>query len=186
MSSTNEFVAEAIDNTLTFLPDYAAKTLLQRNPGPQACGSVWDSSHTWEELKAAQWFEKASLEDWQSNCHYFEASHLGGIVGVVELFNLDPKTTVVLDDRKDTGKVSCVVKRSKLEKYQLHHSEYTILITGEDYGHIVVFTVHPGDPVRPSQVTTKPGMHGKSITVSEALELGLTTAKLDWSGYDWS
>jgi hypothetical protein len=41
----------------------------------------------------------------------------------------------------------------------------------------VCFTVHPGEPCRESKVPAE-GLHGKSITVQQALDMGLHTAKI--------
>lgn len=189
MESDRIFVANCIDNLLKLLPEYAAKTLAQRCPGPQACGSVWDQPHTWEELKSLDWTENSRPPlNSIPGCRYFYTLNLGGTLGVIWLPHLPTSTIVTLDDRKNTGKISAVIKRTEIEltTCSLAHTNFTTLITGEENGMQVVFTVHPGDPVRPSQVVTEPGLHGKNITVAEALEMGLTIAKLDWSDYDWS
>jgi len=105
-------------------------------------------------------------------CSAFVAN-ISGRLGIVELRSLHSDSIVTLDDRKNTGKVEAVVQgvRGKIK-------DYTVLILGPEQGEEIVYTFHPGDPVRPSQIPAE-GMHGRQVTVSEALDMGLEIAKIE-------
>jgi len=105
-------------------------------------------------------------------CFAFKAE-LPGQLGIIGLAGLPADAVVTLDDRKNTGKVSAVVEGVRGEEVP-----FTVLILGLEQGDEVVFTFHPGDPVRPSQVQAEPGLHGRTVTVSEALAMGLEMAKI--------
>ncbi len=172
-SASQARVAIAIKTLRSLLPDYAERTLTQRQPGPESCGSVLDRALTWEELAALPWEEYIPPVGAQADCTYFRTTAIGGQLGVVNLTTLPVNSFVTLDDRKDTGKVSAVVKGVRGA-----HVDFVVAILGEEQGQEVLFTFHPGDPVSPSRVQAEPGLHGKSVTVSEALAMGLTTAKI--------
>ena len=120
----------------------------------------------------ASWYEyvpEATLE----GCTYFKTYDLKGRLGIVELASLPTDTVVTLDDRKDTGKVSAVV-----EGILGSVVDFIVLILGPEDGVEVVFTFHPGEPVRPSQIQCETGMHGRRVTIAEAQSLGLAMAKV--------
>jgi len=103
---------------------------------------------------------------------------LEGVLGVVKLSELPEDTQIVLDDRKGTGKVSAVIKGSRLDAPRC---DYIVAILGPrpDLPDVeVVWTFHPGDPVRPSEVQAD-GLGGSTVTVKEAVELGLEWAKIE-------
>lgn len=106
-------------------------------------------------------------------CVAFRNDDLSGELGIVELSKLNPSLSVTLDDRKGTGFVSATVKGAR-GKYV----NFVTAILGEESGKEILFTFHPGDPVNPSKVKAEPGLHGKIITVKEAMEMGLETAKI--------
>lgn len=154
---------------------YWATTVAQRLDRPDACGSVFTGIHTPEQLEqailAAEW-EEYSHPAVTEGCEAFRAS-ISGQLGVVGLVSLPGETEVTLDDRKGTGKVSAVVSGVRGETV-----DFTVLILGKEDGKEVVFTFHPGDPVRPSQVQAEPGLHSKKITAAQAIQMGMTTAKI--------
>ena len=168
-------IAKAVESTRRVVPGYFEKTLAQRaGLSEQASGSIY------EEITAEQLEQKLLTADWEEyshpavmdGCTAYKAA-LPGRLGVVELVSLPADSIVTLDDRKDTGKVSAVVEGVRGEEVP-----FTVLILGHEQGEEVVFTFHPGDPVRPSQVQTESGMHGRQVTVSEARGMGLETAKV--------
>ena len=55
---------------------------------------------------------------------------------------------------------------------------YTYLITGKEDGVDVVFTFHPGEPIRPSIVEVKDLNHGAKVSKAYAKELGFDLAKI--------
>lgn len=168
-------IQNAINNTKTAAPGYFEKTLAQRaGLDKMACGSVYEgvtASELEQKLLSLEW-ETYTHPAIQSGSSAFKAG-MPGRLGVIELATMPADTKVTLDDRKNTGTVSAVV-----EGIRGPQVDFTILILGMEKGIEVVFTFHPGEPVSPSKVQASPGMHGKKVTVAEALALGLKTAKI--------
>ena len=169
----NTIVQSAITTSRQGMESYWISTLTQRLPG--GAGSIVDDFTTAEALEkalfAAEW-EDYSHPALMAGCKGFKTS-LSGTLGVVTLATLNEDQEVTLDDRKNTGFVSCTVAGAKGESVG-----FVVLIVGEEKGHDVVFTFHPGAPVSPSRVKAEEGLHGKKLTVKEAVALGLTTAKI--------
>ena len=96
-----------------------------------------------------------------------------GRVGIITLSDLDPQHPVVLEDPKGTGAVSAVVENVG-DRIMVGH---TTMILGprEDGQGEQVWTFHPGDPIRPSEV---PASKAGISTVGEAVALGLEYAKV--------
>ena len=96
-----------------------------------------------------------------------------GRVGIIPLSDLDPQHPVVLEDPKGTGAVSAVVENVG-DRIMVGH---TTMILGprEDGQGEQVWTFHPGDPIRPSEV---PASKAGISTVGEAVALGLEYAKV--------
>lgn len=168
-------IARAAETTRRVVPGHFEKTVAQRaGLDEMAAGSIYegvDASQLEQMLLAADW-EPYSHPNVMSGCEAFWAP-MPGRLGIVDLRSLPADAVVRLDDRKGTGKVSAVVSGVRGEE-----RDFTVLILGVEQGEEVIFTFHPGEPVRPSQVQTEPGMHGRQVAVFEALEMGLETAKI--------
>ena len=168
-------IMPAIENTKKFLPDHWQKCLDQRSGRCGfAAGSIyprWTQKRIEVELLAGHWVEYAHPSI-MAGCRAFKAQ-IPGRFGIVNLSTLPIETMVTLDDRKNTGKVSCVVRGVRGEMV-----DFTVIILGMEDGVEIVYTFHPGDPINPSQVLCESGMHGKEITVAEALAMGLETVKI--------
>ncbi|MEI7425794.1 MAG: hypothetical protein WCK16_02600 [Candidatus Moraniibacteriota bacterium] len=168
-------IARAIGTTRRVIPGYFEKTVLQRLPKTGA-GSVVVGFENAEELEKALVIAK-----WEAYSHpavmagteAFITKDIRGLQGIVELVDLPTETVVVLDDRKDTGKVSATVKGVRGKDV-----DFTVIILGIEQDEEVVFTFHPGDPIVPSPVQATPGLHGKSVAISEARSMGLDFAKI--------
>lgn len=175
MSNIQNRIAEAIDTTRQVIPSYFENTVKQRLPKSGA-GSVvigFDSAKKLEKaLIKANW-ESYSHKALMAGTEAFITKDIQGQLGVVNLVDLPTNTVVTLDDRKNTGKVSCTV-----ESVLGQNVDFTIIIIGQEQGEEVVFTFHPGEPVRPSQIQTESGMHGQQVAVSEAISMGLEIAKI--------
>ena len=52
------------------------------------------------------------------------------------------------------------------------------LILGKEKGEEVVFTFHPGEPVRPTQLPAVPELVGKTVTMETAFLLGFEYVKV--------
>ncbi len=152
-----------------------ADTLAQRSgKSPMAAGSIYPDMSP-DEIEAA--LLSATWEPYthpaiMTGCTAFRAP-IQGLFGMVDLATLAPDTTVVLDDRKNTGNVSATVAGFRGEAV-----DFTVLILGMEGDREIVFTFHPGAPVSPSKVAATPGLHGKNITAAEAIGMGLETAKI--------
>lgn len=169
-------IRKAAETTRRVVPGYLEKTLAMRAElSGESSGSVYlgiTPSQLEEKILAAEW-EPYSHPAVATGCEAFKAP-LHGQVGVADLRSLPPDAIVILDDRKGTGKVSAVIKGVRGEE-----ARFSVLILGPEQGEEVIFTFHPGDPVRPSQVQVEPGMHGRQVAVADALAMGLETAKIE-------
>lgn len=182
--------------------NYFDSTMRQRTPGnPEAAGSIFvpefltRSDGTVESLEhrlfedhADDWVEYDNCPnllpgalafrfDWvKGKGDYIHAAI--GRLGVVPLSSLDKGTIVTIDDRKNTGFISCTVK-GKLGGV-VHHVVAIVTNEAEDGKppRWTLATVHPGDPINASQVKTDEYKHGEAITVEKAIALGLTDAKV--------
>ena len=174
-----DFVATAITQTKRLCPEYWVSTLAQRLPG--GAGSVMTGTFgSPAELEAAivtaEWTEYAPAPEAKlDGCRYFKAP-LPGRLGLIDLTSVAGDTPVVLDDRKNTGTVSATI--TGIPGIPV---AFTCLIIGAESDQnpeLIVWTLHPGEPIRPSAVAAAPGMHGKQITAADAIDLGLSLAKV--------
>ena len=168
-------------NTTYVVPGYLEKTLRQRLACmPGAAGSVYEQFDDPEVLLSA-----LLTEDWEPyshpaiapGCEAFVAL-IPGRLGIVTIADMPAGTPVTLDDKKGTGKVSAVVRGVRGAEV-----DFTVLILGpekdsEGHSYEVIYTFHPGDPIRPSTVSAE-GMHGNVVTPAEAIALGLEMAKVE-------
>lgn len=167
-------IQTTIQNTLTLAPEHATQLLSTRNPGPEAMGSVFDVPQTWETLSAADW-QPYSHPEIGGPATGFRAE-IPGKVGLARLADLSPETPVVMVDGHETGFVSPVVPG--LDRQPVG---FTVMLVGpadrEDPTPIV-WTVFPGEPVRPSSLKVEDVPSGSTLTVAEAMALGFEYAKV--------
>jgi hypothetical protein len=168
----NERVQLAISRTIAEIPGYFEKTLESRQPS-SAIGSRFLEPISREDLEAADWWEVLEpLFPLLEGCTAFKA-WIPGELGIVELEHLPSDFAVGLQDPKGTGFVSAVVG---LPERNMPRVDFTVLILGFEKGSEVVFTFHPGLPIRPSSVSSDRA--GEIISAGEALRLGLSYAKI--------
>lgn len=179
-TSTNDervMMAIAATKTVQNPVDYWATTCAQRaGANPNAAGSVYERLSADEVewlVKGAKGWELYEHPALMHGCVAFKVHGLVGRVGVVDLAKLAGDATVVLDDRKNTGAVSATVRGVLGDTV-----DFTVIILGLHEGKEVVYTFHPGEPVPASEVKVESGLHGKEITAAQALDMGLTTAKI--------
>jgi len=162
-------IEDAIEELKELDPGYWEATLKQRILGP---GSKVSGVSTTEELEAlikdAEW-EEASHPDVLEGCRIFVAP-IPGTLGVVELAELPPDELVIMTDPKGTG-----YSTPTLLWHKAPEVNFTAIILGPEKGKEVVYTLHPGWPIRPSRCQLP---HGTRLTASEAMALGLTHAKI--------
>ena len=174
----------AIINTKRGLPEYFRKTIRQRLDSPERAGSYYpgirDEETLIDILLALPWQPTTEFDQVLIPGTIAFTARFPGIAGVVDLMFLEDNQVVTLDDRKGTGNLSATVALP-LES-DAAEVMFSTLILGHEDGTDgeVVFTVHPGAPVKASQlkVGTWGLRHGDTITVIEALRLGLCTAKV--------
>ncbi len=175
-------IKAAVEATKRLVPGYFEATCASRG-AEKPCGSVvlqngelaHDVSKLLFDELIDRWTEYADCPNLMEGTTAYKLSAPGiGALGVIELVQLPPSDLVVLDDRKNTGKVSCVVKGLRGQVV-----DFIVCIIGSEQGEDVIFTFHPGDPVQPSKVQAEPGLHGKTVTALEAYEMGLRTAKIE-------
>lgn len=169
--NTQERIKNALENTP---PDYLSKMLAMRNPGPESQGSVFAEPQTKESLVAASWkpYNHPSI---QSPAEGFTAE-IPGNIGIVELAKLPDQMPVTLEDPKGTGQLSAV---AQISKENMPGTNTSVMILGPHEDQEVVYTVFPGDPIAPSEVSAEEVPEDKrSMTVEEARNLGLEYAKI--------
>ena len=174
----------AITNTKRSLPEYFRKTLRQRLDSPERSGSYYpgvkDEETLFNILLALPWQPTEEFEEFLLPGTISFTAPFPGIAGVVDLMSLEDNQVVTLDDRKNTGYLSATIALPMGS--DVAEVSFSTLILGHEDGvdGKVVFTVHPGAPVKASQVEvgTWGLRHGDTITVEEALRLGLWTAKV--------
>ena len=187
MNDNSARISKAIANTKELVlrddgVDYYHSTLNQRTWGhKEQAGSVFDPDWVgnWnldELLEKIHWEVYKDCPNLLPGTTAFivrDYVNVVGYDGIVPLENLPPDVIVTIDDRKNTGNLSCTFHGAKGRP--VHHA---VLILGDEGGKEVVFTVHPGDPVMPPTVASTAHKHGDVITVAEARELGFKYAKL--------
>lgn len=97
----------------------------------------------------------------------------GGRFGLAKITELPDDALIIASDPKNTGKVSMTVSGIRGQSV-----EATWLIIGKEDGRDVVFTFHPGEPIRPSLVSVSDCQNGKKFSKGAALELGFDLAKI--------
>lgn len=176
---------ERVRNAIRLLkekdPSYYTKCIRQRlfNGGE---GSYYDPNVDFNTLEAylecSNWtmVENPNVDD---GCSCFVCYDLKGHIGIVDVENVPNDVNFFLDDFKGTGKLSLCVKQ--YENWFVPMG-YTYIILGNDgYGEIM-FTFHPGEPLKPSTMEdghNEYGLHkGDVITKEKAIKCGFKHAKV--------
>jgi hypothetical protein len=177
----NNYVIKAILNTKENSPDYFIACLKQRLADGQ--GSTTDFK-TVEELEkallAADW-EKFEHPNIAENCLGFITKSFGGHMGMIPLEKLDKDAVCGLTDIKGTGTLSLVYYSDEIDRYDV---DYNVLIVGNDGFGPCMFTFHPGEPLKPSTLSSDGSnefslCEGDVLTAEEAMEkFGFKHAKL--------
>jgi hypothetical protein len=166
------YVNDSIFNSIKHMPDYWQKCLEQRSLLSENCqgsGYKLTPEQIASRLLTAEW-KPYSHPSVMPGCMAFE-TNLFGEMGVVPIDGLPETATLTLQDPKGTGKVEATISGSRMM------ASYTVIIIGEHEGKNVVFTFHPGAPVRPSTLPSE-GNVGKVLTKGQALAMGLQHAKI--------
>ena len=176
-AGANDEVRSALANTEEVLGGYLRKTLEMRTD--VGIGSTYDSISPDEllsQIKNADWKE-VSHENVLPGCKAYVTTDIpDGRYGLVNISDLPDGTMLLAEDPKETGAVSMAVAGIPGKK-----TKETFLITGKDDDgeRTVVYTFHPGEPVRPSIVSTEKVMDGTPVTKEQAVSMGFNLAKVD-------
>ena len=181
-----EFVKQALDNASKIIMGkdengkdrtYLDVMLAQRIEGPNNAGSSYNVNspeQLYQQLISQEWTE-TTHPDVMPGCRVFK-SNLAGLEGILDLDNLPDDVEMYAIDPKGTGKIG--IGAGNIEKNPVKET-YLIIgkenINGKDED--VVFTFHPGEPVRPSEVETQEIPDGTRLSKEEAKKLGFDKAK---------
>jgi len=164
-------IDQAFDNTPS---GYQGKVLAMRNPSRSSSGSTFLRKQTWSALKGAGW-KPYRHPNIKSPAKGYIAK-VPGRMGLVKTSSLPANAKVKLVDPKKTGQVSAEVSGVPGEKVN-----FTVALVGPgDGGKPMIWTLHPGDPIGPSEVAAK-GKVGQVITPKQAKKLGFDYAKVSGS-----
>ena len=186
-------IEQAFDNTDS---TYMAKSLEQRNPGPAAAGSTFDSLTTFEDLKFANW-KPANDPAIKPPGQGFITKQFGGTLGITEIDTLPMDQMVVLQPahkgqakiREGEHKGKCPAEcAAVLSKGQLKKVDFTTVIIGPDRvdpSKTIVWTFFPGPAtfkfkeIPFEDLQTQFGTTDNQIRVSveEAISLGYQFVK---------
>lgn len=172
---TTKRMQKLIETTKRVAPGYFEATCMQRlKNGAGSCFEGISSVEEMEEaLKRANW-KQDSDENVSRDCEAYVTTDIPkGRFGLVEIATLSDGDILIADDRKGTGKVSLTVVGKKGE-----FVPETYLIVGKEKGEDVIFTFHPGRPIRESKIQTTELPHGSRVSKEKALEMGFEMAKL--------
>lgn len=176
----NRLVNAAIDATEEYLGDYFNNTCRMRLP-EAGSGSTYDGIKSVEELKEkirnANW-EKAEHENVMFGCTAYKTKDIpGGHYGIIAIDNLPENVDIIASEpNKKTGMITMMVSSEQVPKGPA--TDETWLIVGDEEGHDVVFTFHPGEPVSPSQLKVDDYKGGENITPQQAKALGFDFVKI--------
>ena len=168
-------IATMIDNTKEYVPGYFENTCKMRlSGGVGSCFDDIDSIEAMEQaIRQATW-EKATHPDVIPGCTAYKTTDIkSGRFGLIAIADLPDDAEITASDPKNTGRVSMTVSGIKGAEVK-----ETWLIIGDEDSHQVIFTFHPGEPVRPSTLTVSDCPNGKKLSKKEAIELGFDLAKI--------
>ncbi len=182
---STKFVLEAFNNAKKIIVGksddgkditYFDAMISQRIEGPKNSGSSYNMTEE-ELINTLKSIDYVEVEhpDVQEGCKCFKTD-LKGLVGIIDIENLTDDTKFWAIDPKNTGKIS--VGASNVSKVQADES-YVIVSQEEinEEKQWVVATFHPGEPVRPSLITTDQIKDGQLLTKEDIEKCGFSKVK---------
>jgi hypothetical protein len=181
-----EILVDAIRNTPV---GYFESILQQRNPGPDAKGSIFDEAQDFHSLcdiavKAEPYEGKP--ENMMFGCTYIKVP-IPGSVGIIALDLLPEETELVLlDEKRTTGSVGGGVDAYLFTQVGTTEKvDFSVAIVGpgkekdKDGRPLqILWTIHPGHIAPRPESANSADLIGKKVKPAEAKKLGLTVAKL--------
>ena len=133
-------------------------------------------------LKKAEWSKVTDpeiLKNVMPGCDCYVTSDIpNGRNGMRSIDSMPDYTFFMAIDPKGTGIVSlAAVSPDRGIKEKSVAEDKTYLIVGDEKGEKVVFTFHPGEPVRPSLVPVENLKHGTLLSKQEAKNYGFDMTK---------
>ncbi len=175
MASSNQRVRKAVLATEKLLGDYWENTCKLRSGNGGSCYPGKTPQEIADMVMEADWHE-AQHPDVMPGCSAFKASIPGGLFGLVKVDDLPDSAVLIAVDPKGTGRISMTVCKEYLASENM--TDETWLIVGPEAGVDVVYTFHPGEPVRPSLVETAELADGTRLTKGDAKAFGFDLAKI--------
>ena len=172
--SSADTVRDAIERTMD-MPHFK-NTFLMRNPGTESEGSIFNEPQTPETLMAAEWKEFSHPAIMTPAVGY--SAPIPGTMNLVKLETLDPQTPIRMElgHKGETEFVTTLINSSDIGQNGVPVDHTVILLGPGEDGHIV-WTFHPGDPIRPSTMTPSPETEAAK-TVEDAMSLGFQLGKI--------
>lgn len=156
---------------------YCQKMFEQRLP-ESGMGSVYEDCNTIEDIARKLYYAfyfEAENENVMSGCIAFKANIDGGLYGMVPVADQPDDAEFVIEDYKNTGKVSLVLHTSE---GRIPANETWIILGPAENGEEIVYTFHPGAPIPRATTSTDELPVGTKLTKQEALNLGFNLAKV--------
>ena len=154
--------------------------------GMNTIGSYFDHDNVWDlfhDLLSADWepFEHPAVREGT----YALRANIPGNLGLINLHDCMESDWVTISDEHGVGKLSASISEELVDP-GLKRVDYSIIIigpmecvTGETVD--VMYTVHPGDPIRPSVLE---GTDTVYVPATEAISMGFDLAKIERSHYN--
>lgn len=123
-----------------------------------------------------RWEPYAECPNLMPGCTAFRLNNVPGKEGIVDLTTLTGNNEylyVTFGDEKGTG-----FAKARMEYFSGPKTNFAVAILGQHEGKEVMFTFHPGDPIRPSTVPDEKSLWGKQFYVKDAIKMGVRYAKL--------
>lgn len=176
-SNASSEVSAAIKRSLD-MPHFE-NTFLMRNPGAESEGSIFNEPQTPESLMSAEWIE-FSHPDIGGPAIGYEAP-IPGTMNLIKLDTLDPQTPIRMElgHKGEIPYVTALLNPADVGQKGVP-VKHTVMLLGPGEEGNIVWTFHPGDPIRPS--TTKPNSETEAAkTVQDVINLGFQYGKITGS-----
>ena len=192
-AETDDTVKQAFANTD---PEYLKASVVQRNPGPEAAGSVFSSPVSPDDLISANW-EPYNHPNINSPAIAFKAP-IPGILGIAEIKGLPQeqpvrfqpahggKVTVKDEDSPKFGQqLAEVVTQIPEGNRKVKHTTLILGPTKDDPNKLTMWTFFPGDPtpkfpdITMDDVRQSLGSQEETVvaTIADASEMGYNFVK---------
>lgn len=167
-------IQQAVKNIKFMIPTYWEATVKSRTPG-SSNGSVFSFDNVEKILfedRIHDWVPFPECPNLLPGCTAFKLCDVPGCLGIINLEKLDGSVMLDVVNNKKTGMAKCLIVNGPKGP----ETDEAVLILGEDQGREVVFTFHPGLPVKPDEIPVERLKGRTQLSVSEAIDFGFTHA----------